>query len=253
MCIRDSSIHVSIEAKKLAFADRHRYLSDPEFNDVPIEWLLSKEYAQERAGMVDMSRAEARPESGRQFSYGTDTTYLAAADADGNAVSWIQSVFARFGSGVVAGRTGVLMNNRMNGFTLEPGHPNTLGPGKRPAHTLNAYLVMRDGKPWIVGGTPGADYQVQTNLQVVTHLVDHGLNVAEANDAPWWASEQGASVRVEGDMPAPAVEGLRERGHEIETIGAWQGGRTVQLIEFQPGGELLASSDLRAEGHAAVW
>ncbi len=186
-------------------------------------------------------------------AYGTDTTYLAAADSQGNAVSWIQSVFHRFGSGVVAGRTGVLLNNRMNGFTLEPGHPNTLVPGKKPAHTLNAYLILRDGRPYIIGGTPGADYQVQTNLQVITNLVDYGMNVAEANDAPWWGSEEGNRVRAESRFSDATISGMRERGHDVEMIGAWRGGRTVQLVEFLPDGTMLASSDIRAEGHAAVW
>jgi gamma-glutamyltranspeptidase/glutathione hydrolase len=247
------SVHVLIEAKKLAFADRHRYLGDPDHTEIPMERLLSQEYARRRAALMAPRKANPRPGAGVPNRYGTDTTYLAAADARGNAVSWIQSVFHRFGSGVVAGRTGVLLNNRMNGFTLEPGHPNTLAPGKKPAHTLNAYLLLRDGRPYIVGGTPGADYQVQTNLQVITNLVDHGMDVAEANDAPWWGSEEGLRVRAESRFPEATLAGLRERGHEVEPIGPWQGGRAVQLIEFLPDGGMLASSDLRAEGHAAVW
>ena len=247
------ALHILIESKKLAFADRHRYLGDPDRADVPMEWLLSKEYAAQRADEIDMARANPQFQAGERHSYGTDTTYLATADAEGNAVSWIQSVFARFGSGVVAGHTGVLLNNRMCGFTLEPGHPNDLAPGKKPAHTLNAFLLLRDGAPYIIGGTPGADYQVQTNLQVITHLLDHGMTIAEANDAPWWASEQANSVVMEGRMPEAAIADLRARGHEIRLTGGWQGGRTVQLIERRPDGTLLAASDLRAQGHAAVW
>ncbi|MDQ3855731.1 MAG: gamma-glutamyltransferase [Chloroflexota bacterium] len=246
-------LHVLIEAKKLAFADRHRYLADPAHVEVPVEWLLSKEYARERAGLIDQERANPQPVAGSRHAEGTDTTYLAAADAEGNAVSWIQSVFGHFGSGVVAGHTGVLLNNRMRGFTLEPGHPNVVAPLKRPAHTLNAYLVLRDGRPWVIGGTPGADYQVQTNLQIITHLIDFGMNVAEANDAPWWASETGNRVVVEDRMPDGAVQGLRQLGHEVGTLAPWGGGRTVQLIQRAPGGVLLASSDVRAGGHAAVW
>lgn len=247
------SLHLLLEAKKLAFADRHKYLGDPDHSDVPMEWLLSREYAAQRAARVDMGRANPQPSAGRPDSSGTDTTYLAAMDSQGNSVSWIQSVFHRFGSGVVAGRTGVLLNNRMNGFTLEPGHPNTLAPGKKPAHTLNAYILLRDGVPYVVGGTPGADYQVQTNLQVITQMVDFGMNVAEANDAPWWGSEEGAHVRIENRLPEEVIRDLRERGHEVELIGPWGGGRTVQLIERLPDGTMLASSDLRAQGHAAVW
>ncbi len=247
------SLHVLIEAKKLAFADRYRYLGDPDHSKIPMGWLLSKEYARERAGMIEMGRANAEPPAGERAAVGTDTTYLATADSAGNAVSWIQSVFHRFGSGVVAGSTGVLLNNRMSGFTLEQGRPNALAPGKRPAHTLNAYILMRDGRPWLVGGTPGANYQVQTNLQVITHMVDYGMNVAEANDAPWWGSEEGNHVRMEGRMPGRAVEELRARGHDVELIANWGGGRTVQLIQLEADGAMLASSDLRNEGHAAVW
>lgn len=247
------ALHVLIEAKKLAFADRDAYLGDPEHASIPMDWLLSKEYAAERAALVDMRRAATEPEAGKAASWASDTTYLAAADAQGNAVSWIQSVFHRFGSGVVAGRTGVLLNNRMNGFVLEPGHPNTLAPLKKPAHTLNTYMLFRDGSPWLVGGTPGAHYQVQTNLQVVTNLVDFEMNVAEANDAPWWTSNEGAEVVMEDRVPADTVAELREREHDVTLIGGWKGGRTVQLIQMQPDGTMLASSDVRAEGHAAAW
>jgi gamma-glutamyltranspeptidase/glutathione hydrolase len=246
------SLHVLIEAKKLAFADSRRYLGDPDRADVPLAWLLSPEYARERAAHIDPRRANPAPPAGER-TRGTDTTYLATADREGNAVSWIQSVFHRFGSGVVAGRTGVLLNNRMNGFTLEPGHPNTLAPGKKPAHTLNTFLLLRDGRPWLVGGTPGADYQVQTNLQVITHLVDHGMNLAEANDAPWWASEEENDVLAEDRIAPAALADLAERGHQVRTIGPWAGRRAVQLIQLGAEGALLAASDLRAEGHAAVW
>jgi gamma-glutamyltranspeptidase/glutathione hydrolase len=174
-------------------------------------------------------------------------------DAQGNAVSWIQSLFHRFGSGVVAGNTGVLLNNRLNGFTLEPDHPNTLAPNKKPAHTLNAYMLMRDGRPWIVGGAPGGDYQVQTNLQVITGLIDFGMNLSEAIDAPWWGSDDDNAVQMENRMPETTVEGLRDRGHQIKLVGEWQGLRTVQLIQLLSSGAILASSDVRNEGHPAVW
>ncbi len=247
------ALHTLIEAKKLAFADARRHLADPELHDVPLGWLLSKEYARERAALIDLHRARPRVLPGTPpGDSGTDTTYLCAADSEGNVVSWIQSVFHRFGSGVVAGATGVLMNNRLNGFTLEPGHPNCLQPGKKPLHTLNSYLLMRGGRPWLVGGTPGADYQVQTNLQVITNVVDFGMNVAEANDAPWWASHEGNEVVMDSRVPDATIEGLRERGHAIELLEPWRGGRTVQLIQLEEG-TMLASSDVRAEGHAAAW
>ena len=201
-----------------------------------------------------MRRANPQPLAGQQRGQaGTDTTYLAAADGDGNAVSWIQSVFHRFGSGVVAGRTGVVLNNRLSGFTIEPNHVNSLAPGKRPAHTLNAYILSRNGRPWLIGGAPGGDYQTQTNLQIITHVVDFGLNVAEAIDAPWWGSDDGNDVLVESRMAAQTVQELQDRGHNIDLLGGWQGRRTVQLVQMLPSGALLASSDVRNEGHPAVW
>lgn len=247
------AIHVLIEAKKLAFADRNNYLSDPELNEVPLAWLLSKEYGRERAALIDVQRANAQPRAGVESNTGTDTTYLAAADGDGNAVSWIQSVFHRFGSGVVGGRTGVVLNNRMFGFTLEPNQANSLAPGKKPAHTLNAYILLKNGRPWVIGGAPGGDYQVQTNLQVITGIVDFELNIAEAIDMPWWGSNEGNVVQVESRIPESAIAGLRGRGHQVELLGGWQGMRTVQLIQMLDNGTILASSDVRNEGHPAVW
>lgn len=247
------ALHLLIEAKKLAFADSDRYLSDPDRVDVPIAWLLSKEYAQERASLIDMHRANPQPQSEYRSLTGSDTTYLAAADAQGNAVSWIQSVFHRFGSGVVAGKTGVILNNRMNGFTLTHNHPNSLAPGKKPVHTLNAYILLDDGRPWVVGGAPGGNYQVQTNLQTITGLIDFEMNLAESIDAPWWGSDDGNTVQMERRMPEKSVAGLRDRGHQVELIGEWQGMRTVQLIQLLPNGAILASSDVRNEGHPAVW
>lgn len=248
-----NTLHVGIEAKKLAFADRSRYLGDPAYSEIPLEWLLSKEYGAKRAALIDMDKAQAYPSAGTlPASFGKDTTYLAAADSEGNAVSWIQSVFFRFGSGVVAGDTGVLLNNRMNGFVLDPDNPNALAPGKRPVHTLNAYLLMQDGHPWVIGGTPGANYQVQTNLQIISALVDHGLSIAEANDMPWWASETGNEVVIESRVPEDTISDLGSRGHEVRLTGPWSGGRTVQLIQLLPDGTLFACSDMRGEGHPAV-
>jgi len=247
------TLHVLIEAKKLAFADKARYLGDPEFSKIPVEELVSKEWGRRRAEEINLSRANPQPEFGHLGRSNTDTTYLAVADSEGNAVSWIQSIFFVFGSGVVAGNTGVLLNNRMNGFTIQSGHPNTLEPGKRPVHTLNAYILMKDDKPWIVGGTPGGDYQVQTNLQVISNLVDFDLNIAEANDAPWWASLEGNNIRVENRVRQDILAELEKKGHRIDVIGAWAGDRIVQLVQFGSNGALLGASDLRGEGYAAAW
>jgi gamma-glutamyltranspeptidase/glutathione hydrolase len=147
-------VHVMVEAKKLAFEDRIDHLEDPRFGDPQIAKLISKEYARERRDLISRAPEERRRATG---SFGRDTTYLCVVDRDGNAVSLIQSIFAGFGSRVVAGDTGIVMNNRLCSFGLDPDKVNALAPGKRPAHTLNSYMVFQNGAFLLVGGTPGAD------------------------------------------------------------------------------------------------
>ncbi len=246
-------IHVQVEAKKLAFADRSRWLADPRFFDLPLRGLLSKEYAAERSRLIDMRRAR-EPEPGDPRPYQTHTTYLCAVDGEGNCVSFIQSVFANWGCGIIAGDTGVLLNNRMCGFSLDPRHPNRLEPGKRPVHTLNTYLVLDRGNPYIVGGTPGGDVQVQTNLQVLCNLIDLGMNPQEAADAPRWSSGRGLALSIENRVPAAVREALAERGHRITLLGSWGQSGRVQLIVIDPtSGALLGGSDSRWDGYAAGW
>lgn len=256
------AIHTQVEAKRLAFADREAYLGDPSFVRVPMEQLLSKEYARKRQSLIDLERALPHAPAGEVEH---DTTYFCVADKNGNAVSFIQSVFWGFGCGVIAEGTGVLFNNRMTGFSLDPASPNVLAPGKRPAHTLNAYLLTRetpDGAAlaW-VGGTPGGDVQVQSNLQVICNVVDFGLNPQEAIEAPRW--QHGGTVPAPGQPPAetlsieervaPEVRAeLAHRGHTVSAIGGWAHGSSYQLIAVQPEtGVYLAGSDPRCDGHAA--
>jgi gamma-glutamyltranspeptidase/glutathione hydrolase len=172
-------IHLQIEALKLAFEDRMRYLGDPRQNDLPLDWLLSDEHAREQAARIDRQRAHPFDWRG---NIQPDTTYMCVADAAGNMVSYIHSLYS--GSGVVMGETGALMNSRMLGFNLDESHPNCLAPGKRPIHTLNNYIVRRDGQPILMGGTPGAHWQVQTNLQILCNALDFGMDPAEASAAP---------------------------------------------------------------------
>ena len=266
------SIHLQAEAKKLAFADRAAYLGDPQFVDVPMDALLSKRYANSRRKLIDPGAAANRVDAGH---IDHDTTYFCIVDGAGSAISFIQSVFWGFGSAALAPGTGVLFNNRMTGFSLDPASPNVLAPGKRTAHTLNAYLITRPsevkdgaetGDPpreelaW-VGGTPGGDVQVQSNLQVISNVIDFGLNPQEAVEAPRWqhggsvgaADEPVAGIlAIEDRVPASVLEELAARGHAIEALGPWAHGSAYQLIAVDPvTGALMAGSDPRVDGHAA--
>ncbi len=160
------AVHVMVEAKKLAFADRERWGADPRSLDPPFAELLSADYTAGLAARIDMRRAA--PTGIAHEAAAGDTTYFCTADGEGNAVSGIQSINSGFGSGVIAGDTGILLNNRMSYWHLEPGHPNRLTPGGRVRHTMNPPIVLKDGALWCVFGTPGADNQVQINLQVLT-------------------------------------------------------------------------------------
>ena len=178
-------VHVMVEAKKLAFADRERWGADPRSIDAPLAELLSADYAARLAGRID--RAGAAPTRAIADAAG-NTTYFCTADGDGNAVSGIQSINSGWGSGVTAGDTGILLNNRMAYWHLDPAHPNYLRPGRRVRHTMNPPLVLKDGKLWAVLGTPGADNQVQINFQVLTAMVDFGLDPQQAAEMPRWTS-----------------------------------------------------------------
>ena len=162
------TLHLLVEAKKLAFADRLRYAGDPRFVDVPLDQLLSKPFAARRRREIDPQRAAANVAGALPETLHGDTSYFCVADGEGNAVSLIHSLSAGYGSGVVAGSTGIILNNRAGrGFTLEEGHPNVIAGGKKTMHTLNCYLMKRDGELYGVGGTPGGDQQPQWNVQTI--------------------------------------------------------------------------------------
>ena len=185
-----------------------------------------------------------------------DTTYMCVVDGDGNMVSYIHSLFA--GCGVVMGDTGALMNNRMLGFNLEDGHPNCLAPGKRPIHTLNNYLVQKDGQPILVGGTPGAHWQVQTNVQILTNSLDFGMDPARASEAPrFLIGEQlefgNPTVRVESRVGEQTLSRLEEMGHQVEAAAPWGLGGSVQLIARDPKtGIYSGATDIRRAGNSIV-
>ncbi len=256
------AVHLMVEAKKLAFADRLRYLGDPGSLQLPMSRLLSKEYASQRRKKIDLNRAIVAAAPGVVAATGSDTTYLCVIDAEGNAVSMIQSLFKSFGSGVVAGDTGITLNNRLAAFFLDPAHPNALAPGKRTAHTLNTYMLFRDGRPFLVGGTPGADDQVQVNFQLICNLIDHGMGLQEAIEAPRWSSFPGTipgettdpyELRLEHGFPESVVEGLRQRGHTVKLVPPWSFGSESAVLLDPESGVLYGGSDPRRDGYAVGW
>lgn len=179
-------LHILLEAKKLAFADRDQYVSDPAFVDVPVERLLSKSYAEEQRKRINPRKASASIASGLEKE--GDTMYLCVADNEGNVVSLIQSLYMGFGSGVVGGDTGVLLHNRGSYFSLDARHVNYLQPGKRTMHTLTPAMVLRDGQPYMALGTMGGDAQPQIHVQLLTAMLDFGMNPQQAITAPRWRS-----------------------------------------------------------------
>ncbi len=255
-----AGVHLLVEAKKLAYADRLAYAADPTFRDVPLDKILSPEWAATRYCRIDPDRAAADVPSGEHQD--GDTTYLCVVDGQGMMVSLIQSVSAAFGCGMVAGDTGVVLNNRAGrGFSLEDGHPNVYAPGKKTMHTLNCYLVAdAAGRPVLVGGTPGGDGQPQWNLQTLVGLLDAGLDVQAAIEQPRWTSWPGTDpstlpnpfeLRVESRLGDETIAGLEARGHRLVRQAPWSGGGAVQAIVRDPEhGTLVGGSDPRAEGVA---
>jgi gamma-glutamyltranspeptidase/glutathione hydrolase len=253
-------IHLLAEAKKLAFADRNRHAGDPAFVQWPLETLMSKAHAAQRRAEIDPNHARW-PAGAVLPEHDGDTSYFNVADADGNALSFIHSLSNSFGSCFVAGDTGVTLNNRAGrGFSLDPKHPNVIAPGRRTMHTLNAWMMTRDGAPWLVGGTPGGDQQTQWSTQVISYIADHGMSLQDAIDAPRWYSYPGTDpgslgrnpvLRLESRVPEATRDALAKRGHVVETLGPWSGGGAVQLIAFdREHGVLRGGTDPRPGGLA---
>lgn len=240
------AVHVLIEATKLAFADSRRYAADPEFETVPVEELLSKEYARRRAAAIDPRRA-GRPQPGMVTS---STTEFVVADVE-MAVAFIQSVFSPWGSRFLVPGTGIVMNNRLRGFSTNPADANSLKPGKRTVHTLNTFLALREGRLAIGGGTPGMDFQVQNNLQSVVGVLCWGLDLQAAVDMPRWVALANGALAMESRFPPSLLDELAARGHDVRRVAAWDA--TIarsQLLAELPDGGWAAASDLRGEGVA---
>ena len=255
-----TAIHRMVEAKKLAFADRWAHMGDPRFVDVPTDELISKGYAAERRRALDPNRAQDEAPAGMPRGVAADTTYLCAVDGQGNAASFIHTLYAGMGSGVMVPGTGITLTNRGRAFVLDEAHPNSVAPGKRTMHTLNCYIVTDGDELVLVGGTPGADSQPQWNVQVLTDLLDFDMNVQQAVEAPRWVSvpgtaptDQGAPYQLqleEGFDPAEVAE-LARRGHRIQQYGEQELRGHVQLIRRDPAtGVLFGGSDPRGDGAA---
>ena len=291
------SIHLMVEAKKMAFADREAFVADPDYIDVPLEGMLSREYARERASSINPDRASENVTAGDPWRHQTegrkaaaagagrrgprtereDTTCFVVADRAGNAVCQLQSIQSGWGSSLIAGNTGILLNNRMTYWHLDPNHVDCLQPGKRVRHTMNPVMVFRRGQATGNGhgsagrgrrlayvlGTPGADCQVQSNMQVITNLVDYGMTVQEAVEAPRWKHVGDGTestiphtavdrLLMEGRFDATATRRLRAMGHPVHELDAWDGvtGREMALYIDQDNGAIHGAADPRYDGYA---
>jgi gamma-glutamyltranspeptidase/glutathione hydrolase len=257
-------LHLLAESKRIAFADRAAYLADPDHVPAQVlKTLISKEYAASRRKEIDPAKAAAGYKPGA-FGSGTaapdaffegrdlgDTIYLAAADGQGNAISFINSLFDTFGAGIVVPGTGIALHNRGSGFTLQQGHPNRLAPGKRPFHTLVPAFLMKDGKPLMPFGVMGGDNQAQAHVQIVVNLVDFGMNVQDAGDAAR-VRHGGESLMAESGIAAEVRAALTRMGHTLRDGRGAMGGYQAVFIDPKTG-VLMGGSDPRKDGQAVGW
>jgi gamma-glutamyltranspeptidase len=250
--------HLLVQAKQIAYHDRDWHLADPRFAAVPIERLISPRYADERRHLIDMRRALAWD---TVPSYGTlngDTVYVCAVDAEGNAVSLIQSLYFVFGSGVVAGETGIVLQNRSAYFSLDPDHPNRLEAGKQPLHTLIASFAFRDGKLWQAFGCMGADGQPQIHVQCYVAFIDFARDIQQAIAAPRWLSGRFSLgqprdlLNIEARFPAATIAELERRGHVVNRWSAWEelAGHAHGITIDPQTGMRIGGADPRSDGAA---
>jgi gamma-glutamyltranspeptidase / glutathione hydrolase len=242
------SWHLQIESLKLAFADAFTYVADPTFADVPVKGLLDKTYAAQRRALI--TDEASLPIAGDPPRGGT--VLLCTADGEGNMVSFIQSNFADFGSGVVIPGTGIAMQNRGANFSLDPTHRNVIAPGKRPYHTIIPGFMTHEGAAVGPFGVMGGFMQPQGHLQMVVRTVDQFLHPQAALDAPRWRWEEGRTVWVEPRTPLVTVDDLRARGHDVQLVAEPSAFGRGQII-WRDGDTLIAGSESRADGQASVW
>ncbi len=245
--------HLMVEAVKLAFKDRNRYVADPDFAEVPVGRLLSEASLSAQAKRINMHHAQPWP---HVYQPG-DTVYVAASDAAGNAASVLATVYFDWGSGVIAGDSGVIWHNRGAAFSTDPTHPNVLAPGKRPFHTLNPGMYLKQNKPHMLFGTQGADGQPQTLAALLTRLIDHGMDPHSALAAPRFLlgktfSDSTDNLKIESDVPVHVIEELRRRGHALSLVEAQSplmGHPGVIVINGETG-LMTGAHDPRSDGMA---
>ncbi len=240
--------HLILETLKLAFADRNYYVTDPDVEDIPVEGLLSKAYAAERRALIDPRRALPDCSHGRVPS--GDTVYLATADAEGNMVSFINSLYFHFGSGVCAGETGLMMQNRGANFVLDERHPNRLEPHKRSLHTIIPAFLMKDGGPLMAFGVMGGDMQPQGHLQFLLNHLVFGMDIQEAVQAPRVRFVAGNEVWLEDRVPGEVVEDLLGRGHLVYHVDGLGFGGAQVIARDRETGVYFGASESRKVGCA---
>jgi gamma-glutamyltranspeptidase/glutathione hydrolase len=249
-----ASQHLQIEAMKLAFADVYRYVSDPRTMQVQVEEMLDPAYLASRAKLIDMKKAQDF-QAGNPVKGGT--IYLTAADESGMMVSFIQSNYMGFGSGVVVPGYGLSLQNRGHGFTREAGHANVVAPGKRPFHTIIPAFLMKDGQPQMSYGVMGGNMQPQGHMQTLVRMLDYRQHPQAACDAPRWRFNDGLSINVESSMRPDTIEGLRGLGHQIGDIhDSYQdfgAGQFIWRLGDPAVDGYVAASDPRRDGAAAGW
>lgn len=242
-------VHRQIEATKLAFIDGLRYIADPRYMEVSPEEMLSPEYAAAQRKLIGQTAIEPAPGNPKN----PGTVYLCAADNEGNMISYIQSNYAGFGSGVVVPGTGIALQNRGKGFSLDPESPNAAAPGKRPYHTIIPGFLTKDGKPVGPFGVMGGFMQPQAHVQVMTKLIDCGLNPQACIDAPRWLWTAGKEVHVETEFSTYLADSLAQRGHKIVFDTNRGGFGKGQMILRTPFGTLIGGTEPRCEGACAAW
>jgi gamma-glutamyltranspeptidase/glutathione hydrolase len=281
-------IHTSAEAVKLAFGDREKYLGDMDFIKIPYDGLLSKEYAAERRALIDPDKAslELRPGDPSRFTkksgdlsvgarssdrvpvtleggadHAGDTSYIAVVDKDRNMVSFEPSLHSAWGTGVVMGDLGFIFNCRGDYYSLVPGEANALEPGKRPRSTLQSTLVMKDGQPYMILGSPGGDDQVMRTIQTLLNVIDFGMNVQQAIEAPRWSTRSfpaspfphtmyPGDLSVEARIPEAVQGALAAKGHKLRVAGAWSLGSNAAIMVDVKRGYLSAGADPRVDAYA---
>jgi len=278
-------LHINIEAMKLAMADREKYLGDMDYIKIPYAGLLSKDYASERRKLIDMKAAslELRPGSPQKYisdtpptnrqasvvlygnaDYEGDTSYIGVVDKDRNMVSFEPSLHSSLGTGVVMDDTGIIFNCRGDYYSLVRGEANALEPGKRPRSTLQSTLIMRDGEPFGILGSPGGDDQVMRTIQTLINIIDFGMNIQQAIESPRWSTSSFPSsvfphtmhpgaASVEARIPETTQQALIGRGHKLRVTGPWSLGSNAGILIDMKSGVLSAGADPRVEAYAWAW